>query len=148
MTFQECKEKYPIGYSIGVFNIEEYAPLDWFEEPRLEPGCAAWWTYNPILKMFYLITFIFNTVIGYGTEDGESFAPLQLNLERGEGFEFFPSSYFKDGKIIQLTEDKEKDLENIIQMWNESNNTIIKTKLDFELMKKHQELYGEKESDC
>ena len=63
MTFQECKEKYPIGYSVGVFNIEEYAPLDLFEEPRLEPGCASWWTYNPILKMFYLITFIFNKVI-------------------------------------------------------------------------------------
>lgn len=144
MTFQECKEKYPIGYSIGVFTTEECASLDLFEEPRLEPGCAYWWEYSPILKIFYLIAFIFETVVGYETGDGENFTPLQLNLERGEGFELFPSPYFKEGKVIQLTTDKEKDLENIIQMWNENNNTIIKTKYDFELAKKCQEAYGEK----
>lgn len=150
MTFQECKEKYPIGYSLGVFNIEKEQPTEFECAPTIEPGCAFWWAYNPIEKLFIFITFIFNSVIGYKTEDGQNFLPLQKNLDYNNNtlYEVFPDSYYKFDVPVQLADDNEVNLFKLKNLFREKmkdfhNYYLINNEEEFELALLHRKEYGD-----
>lgn len=151
MTYKECSEKFPIGYSLGVFNIEEEQPTDFECVPTIEPGCAFWWAYNPIEKLFIFITFIFNSVIGYKTEDGQNFLPLQKDLSYNNNntlYEVFPDSYCEFGVPIQMTDDNEVNLFRLKNLFREKmeyfhNYYLINSAEEFELALLHRSEYGD-----
>ena len=155
MNFQECREKYPIGYSLGVFNIEKEQPTEFECTPTIEPGCAFWWAYNPIKKLFIFITFIFNSVIGYKTEDGQNFLPLQKNLDYNNNntlYEVFPDRYCEFGVPVQLTDDNEVNLFKLKNLFREKmedfhNYYLINSAEEFELALLHKNEYGDNNND-
>ena len=155
MTYKECNEKFPIGYSLGVFNIEKEQPIEFECAPTVEPGCAFWWAYNPIEKLFIFITFIFNSVIGYKTEDGQNFLPLQKNLDYNNNntlYEVFPDSYCESGVPVQLTDNNEANLFKLKNLFREKmedfhNYYLINSREEFELALLHRDEYGDNNND-
>lgn len=150
MTYKECSEKFPIGYSLGVFYVDKEQPTDFECNPTIEPGCAFWWAYNPVEKLFIFVSFIFTSVIGYKTFDGQNFMPMQKNLSYDNEclYEDFPDDWYKDGEPILLTDDKVLNLSLIETLFSEkmvdfNNYRIINNKKDFSLALLHKYEYGE-----